>query len=280
MVCVGTQCVPSVATRVVAKIYRPFFILSFLPSFPLDILPTLRACDMICASTSALLPLLLPLPRVSPPRLRAAGTPLESLEPRASYFSGPAEEEIFLAQLQRRVEELERLLPGLDVPALLEREPDLVDNPHVLTRVVALQEALPRAHVATLVRRAPGLLLVKDVRANLAALQALLPGADLPKLLQAAPTLLLRTPAGIGAKIDALQAALGAREAAVRVVAAQPTVLHLSDATLRRKLEGLATLFGLPGDAVAGYYPHGDAATPRRPGEANALGRLLREYLP
>ena len=26
MVCVGTQCVPSVATRVVAKIYRPFFI--------------------------------------------------------------------------------------------------------------------------------------------------------------------------------------------------------------------------------------------------------------
>ena len=24
MVCVGTQCVPSVATRVVAKIYRPF----------------------------------------------------------------------------------------------------------------------------------------------------------------------------------------------------------------------------------------------------------------
>ena len=26
MVCVGTQCVPSVAARVVAKIYRPFFI--------------------------------------------------------------------------------------------------------------------------------------------------------------------------------------------------------------------------------------------------------------
>ena len=26
LVCVGTQCVPSVATRVVAKIYRPFFI--------------------------------------------------------------------------------------------------------------------------------------------------------------------------------------------------------------------------------------------------------------
>ena len=25
LVCVGTQCVPSVATRVVAKIYRPFF---------------------------------------------------------------------------------------------------------------------------------------------------------------------------------------------------------------------------------------------------------------
>ena len=26
LVCVGTQCVPSVAARVVAKIYRPFFI--------------------------------------------------------------------------------------------------------------------------------------------------------------------------------------------------------------------------------------------------------------
>ena len=26
LVCVGTQCVPSVATRVVAKIYRPFFL--------------------------------------------------------------------------------------------------------------------------------------------------------------------------------------------------------------------------------------------------------------
>ena len=26
LVCVGTQCVPSVATRVVAKIYRPIFI--------------------------------------------------------------------------------------------------------------------------------------------------------------------------------------------------------------------------------------------------------------
>ena len=25
LVCVGTQCVPSVAARVVAKIYRPFF---------------------------------------------------------------------------------------------------------------------------------------------------------------------------------------------------------------------------------------------------------------
>ena len=172
---------------------------------------------MICASTSALLPLLLPLPRVPPPHLRAAGTPLEPLEPSASYFSGPAEEELFLAQLQRRVDELERLLPGLDVPALLEREPDLVENPHVLTRVVALQEALPRARVATLVRRAPGLLLVKDARANLAALQTLLPGADLTKLLHAAPTLLLRTPAGIGAKIDALQAALGRVGVRVRV---------------------------------------------------------------
>ena len=148
-----------------------------------------------------LFPLLLPLPRVLPPRLRAVGTPLEPLEPRASYFSGPAEEEIYLARLQLRVEEMERLLPGLDVPALLQREPDLVDNPHVLARVVALQEALPRAPVATLVRRAPGLLLVKDVSGNLAALQALLPGADLAKLLQAAPTLLLRTPAGTGVKI-------------------------------------------------------------------------------
>lgn len=35
------------------------------------------------------------------------------------------------------------------------------------------------------------------------------------------------------------------RNLQVRVVAAQPTVLHLSDATLRRKLEGLASLFGL-----------------------------------
>ena len=172
---------------------------------------------MMC--TRLLLPLL--LPRVPPPRLSAVGTPLEPLEPRvevgrASYFSGPAEEEIYLARLQRRVEELEQLLPGLDVPALLQREPDLVENPHVVARVVALQEALPRAPVGTLVRRAPGLLLVKDVSGNLAALQALLPGADLAKLLQAAPTLLLRTPAGIAVKIDALEAALGARDAAVR----------------------------------------------------------------
>lgn len=129
---------------------------------------------MMC--TRLLLPLL--LPRVPPPRLSAVGAPLEPLEPRvevgrASYFSGPAEEEIYLARLQRRVEELEQLLPGLDVPALLQREPDLVENPHVLARVVALQEALPRAPVGTLVRRAPGLLLVKDVSGNLAALQAM-----------------------------------------------------------------------------------------------------------
>ena len=47
------------------------------------------------------------------------------------------------------------------------------------------------------------------------------------------------------------------------MVAAQPTVLHLSDATLRRKLEGLASLFGLAtaqGDKENGATAQGGLA--------------------
>ena len=83
------------------------------------------------------------------------------------------------------------------------------------------------------------------------------------------------------------------------MVAAQPTVLHLSDATLRRKLEGLAVLFGVSGDGLG--HPNGQASEQpdgqtngkpggqptelvqstepgeaNTPGQANELGRLLR----
>ena len=83
------------------------------------------------------------------------------------------------------------------------------------------------------------------------------------------------------------------------MVAAQPTVLHLSDATLRRKLEGLAVLFGVSGDGLG--HPNGQAneqpdgqtngkpggqptelvqstepSKANTPGQANELGRLLR----
>jgi hypothetical protein len=94
------------------------------------------------------------------------------------------------------------------------------------------------------------LLQVRDVCDNLGALQVLLPGADLSRVLTAAPTLLLRTPSGMSSKLDALTAVLGAPEWAVKVVAAQPTVLHLSDETLQAKLTGLGELFGVSGEGV------------------------------
>ena len=138
------------------------------------------------------LSLLVPCPRVA--RFGGASrAALTATEGSSAFFGGQDEQEAALLQLQQRVQQMEQLLPDVDVPALLQREPDLADNPFVLSRIKSLQAALPRASVGTLVRRAPMLLQVRanNVGENLAALRELLPGAALARLLQAAPTLLL-----------------------------------------------------------------------------------------